>query len=60
MQPAFCFYAGRGWGSLPRPAAPLVFMQARVAPCMCHFVYVDKKRPKVDLCCITHIYFVPL
>lgn len=34
MQPAFCFYGGRGWSPLPRPAAPLVFMQARNAPCM--------------------------
>lgn len=60
MQPVFCFYAGRGWGSLPRPAAPLVFMQAHFVPCMYYFVYVDKKCPYVDFSCITRIYFVPL
>lgn len=42
MQSAFCFYGGRGWGSLPRPAACVVFMQARDAPCMYYFVYIDK------------------
>ena len=60
MQPAFCFYAGWGWGSLPRPAACVAFMQVRIAPCMYYFVYVDKICPNVDLCCITRIFYVPL
>lgn len=71
MQSAFCFYAGRGWGLLPCPAACVAFMQARDAHCMCYLleseflqqvllVYVDKIRLNVDLCCIIRIYFVPL
>ena len=71
MQFAFCFYAGRGWGLLPGPAACVEFMQARDAPCMCYLleseflqqvllVYIDKICLNVDSCCFSRIYYIPL